>query len=74
MIDHIRGIEGVMVAAFFEELTDGRVRLSLRSKDPGSTRAHSAHGSAAGDTKWPPGARLPGPLDRGRRASSVRNS
>ena len=33
MIDHIRGIDGVVVAAFFEELDDGRVRLSLRSKD-----------------------------------------
>ena len=33
LIDHIRSIEGVRVAAFFEELPDGLVRVSLRSKD-----------------------------------------
>ena len=34
LIDTIRAIEGVIVAAFIEELTDGKVRISLRSKDP----------------------------------------
>jgi phosphoesterase RecJ-like protein len=34
IIDHLRSIEGVLVAAFFEELEDGKVRISLRSKDP----------------------------------------
>jgi phosphoesterase RecJ-like protein len=34
LIDHIRAIEGVVVAAFFEELPEGKVRISLRSKDP----------------------------------------
>lgn len=35
LIDTIRGIEGVVVAAFIEELAgDGKVRISLRSKDP----------------------------------------
>lgn len=34
LIDHIRAIEGVVAAAFFEELGDGRVRVSLRSKSP----------------------------------------
>ncbi len=33
LIDHIRAIQGVQVAAFFEELPEGKVRLSLRSKD-----------------------------------------
>ncbi len=33
LIDHIRAIDGVIVAAFFEELEDGLVRVSLRSKD-----------------------------------------
>jgi phosphoesterase RecJ-like protein len=32
LIDYIRAIEGVTVAAFFEEIGDGRVRISLRSK------------------------------------------
>lgn len=33
LIDHIRAIQGVMVAAFFEELPEARVRVSMRSKD-----------------------------------------
>jgi phosphoesterase RecJ-like protein len=33
LIDHIRAIRGVIVAAFFEELPDGKVRVSMRSKD-----------------------------------------
>lgn len=34
LIDHIRSTEGVVVAAFFEEMEGGLVRVSLRSKDP----------------------------------------
>jgi len=34
LIDHIRAIDGVVAAAFFEETGDGRVRVSLRSKSP----------------------------------------
>lgn len=34
LIDTIRAIEGVVVAAFIEELAEGKVRISLRSKDP----------------------------------------
>jgi phosphoesterase RecJ-like protein len=35
LIDTIRAIDGVVVAAFFEELaSEGKVRVSLRSKDP----------------------------------------
>lgn len=33
LIDHIRAIQGVVVAVFFEELADGKVRVSMRSKD-----------------------------------------
>ena len=32
LIDHLRAIRGVTVAAFFEELADGKVRVSMRSK------------------------------------------
>jgi phosphoesterase RecJ-like protein len=32
LIDHIRAIRGVIVAIFFEELPDGKVRVSMRSK------------------------------------------
>lgn len=33
LIDYIRAIEGVVAAVFLEELEDGKVRVSLRSKD-----------------------------------------
>jgi len=32
LIDHLRAIRGVIVAVFFEELPDGKVRVSRRSK------------------------------------------
>ena len=32
LIDHLRAIRGVIVAVFFEELADGKVRVSMRSK------------------------------------------
>lgn len=32
LIDHLRAVRGVIVAVFFEELTDGKVRVSMRSK------------------------------------------
>jgi phosphoesterase RecJ-like protein len=32
LIDHLRAIRGVIVAIFFEELSDGKVRVSMRSK------------------------------------------
>ena len=34
LIDHIRGIDTVLVAAFFEEMPEGLVRVSMRSKTP----------------------------------------
>ena len=34
LIDTIRAVQGVVVAAFFEELGDERIRISLRSKSP----------------------------------------
>ena len=33
LIDHLRAIRGVIVAVFFEELANGKVRVSMRSKD-----------------------------------------
>jgi phosphoesterase RecJ-like protein len=33
LIDHLRAIRGVIVAVFFEELRDGKIRVSMRSKD-----------------------------------------
>jgi bifunctional oligoribonuclease and PAP phosphatase NrnA len=36
LIDHLRAIRGVIVAVFFEELPDGKVRVSMRSKNNGA--------------------------------------
>jgi phosphoesterase RecJ-like protein len=33
LIDHLRAVHGVIIAMFFEELSDGKVRVSMRSKD-----------------------------------------
>jgi phosphoesterase RecJ-like protein len=33
LIDHLRATRSVIVAVFFEELADGKVRVSMRSKD-----------------------------------------
>src|SRR6266436_2021131 len=33
LIDHLRATRGVIVAVFFEELAEGKVRISMRSKD-----------------------------------------
>lgn len=33
IIDHLRSVDGVVAAVFFEELEDGKVRVSARSKD-----------------------------------------
>ena len=34
IIDHLRSVEGVVAAVFFEELAGDKVRVSARSKDP----------------------------------------
>src|SRR5438046_3593734 len=33
LIDHLRAVHGIIVAVFFEELSDGKVRVSMRSKN-----------------------------------------
>jgi phosphoesterase RecJ-like protein len=33
LIDYVRSVDTVVVAVFFEELAEGRIRLSMRSKD-----------------------------------------
>ena len=34
LIDYVRSVETVLVAIFFEELEEGRIRISMRSKNP----------------------------------------
>lgn len=64
LIDTLRSIQGVIVAAAFEELPgpDGKVRLSLRSKDPRVDVGKVCAVFGGGGHALAAGARLRGPL------------
>ncbi len=62
LIDYIRAIDGVIVAAFIEEMTDGKVRISLRSKDPKIDVAKVCASFGGGGHTLAAGARLSGSL------------
>ncbi|MEO7318143.1 MAG: bifunctional oligoribonuclease/PAP phosphatase NrnA [Chthoniobacteraceae bacterium] len=62
LIDTIRAIEGVVVAAFIEELPEGKVRISLRSKDPEIDVSKICETFGGGGHKLAAGARIKGPL------------
>jgi phosphoesterase RecJ-like protein len=62
LIDHIRSIEGVIVAAFFEELAEGKVRISLRSKDPRADVCKVCAQFGGGGHTLAAGARITGSL------------
>jgi bifunctional oligoribonuclease and PAP phosphatase NrnA len=63
LIDTIRAVQGVIVAAFFEELEGGRVRVSLRSKDPRADVCKVASLFGGGGHTLAAGIRMSGPLD-----------
>lgn len=62
IIDHLRSVEGVKAAAFFEELPDGKVRLSLRSKDSSFDACALCSRFGGGGHLMASGARIPGTL------------
>lgn len=62
LVDVIRVIRGVRVAAVFEELEDGRVRVSLRSKDPAIDVSKIAGQFGGGGHPLASGIRMQGPL------------
>ncbi len=62
LIDTIRAVQGVIVAVFFEELSDGRVRVSLRSKDPRADVCKIAQRFGGGGHTLAAGIRMAGPL------------
>lgn len=66
VIDILRSVDSVIIAAFFEELPDGRIRVSSRSKreDCGVGEICSQFGG--GGHTLAAGARLPGPLEEAR--------
>jgi phosphoesterase RecJ-like protein len=63
LIDHLRAIQGVIIAIFFEELEDGKVRVSMRSKDERADVCAICLSFKGGGHKLAAGARVPGALD-----------
>jgi bifunctional oligoribonuclease and PAP phosphatase NrnA len=63
LIDIIRAIRGVRLAAFFEELPDGKVRVSMRSKDRELDVCKIASAFGGGGHALAAGIRMKGPLD-----------
>jgi bifunctional oligoribonuclease and PAP phosphatase NrnA len=62
LIDHLRAIEGVIVAIFFEELNDGKVRVSMRSKSGEVDVSAICQKFGGGGHKLAAGARVRGTL------------
>lgn len=62
MIDHLRAVEGVLVAAFIEELPEGNARVSMRSKDSRFDVCKICQQFGGGGHPRAAGARLPGPV------------
>ena len=63
LIDHLRAIEGVVIAIFFEELNDGKVRVSMRSKDERADVCTICLSFKGGGHKLAAGARVSGTLE-----------
>jgi phosphoesterase RecJ-like protein len=62
LIDHLRAIRGVIVAVFFEELADGKVRVSMRSKTESADVCAICQKFGGGGHKLAAGARVRGTL------------
>ena len=62
LIDHIRAVHGVIVAVFFEELLEGKVRVSMRSKSEAADVAAICQRFGGGGHKLAAGARVRGTL------------
>ncbi len=62
LIDIIRAIDGVIVALFFEELPDGKIRVSMRSKDPRIDASNVCGLFGGGGHALAAGIRMAGPM------------
>jgi phosphoesterase RecJ-like protein len=62
LIDHLRAVHGVIVAVFFEELSDEKVRISMRSKDERVDVCAICHKFGGGGHTLAAGARVRGKL------------
>jgi phosphoesterase RecJ-like protein len=63
LIDHLRAIRGVIVAVFFEELAEGKVRVSMRSKSDAVDVCAICQKFGGGGHTRAAGARVRGTLD-----------
>jgi phosphoesterase RecJ-like protein len=63
LIDVIRAIRGVQVAVFFEELPEGKIRVSMRSKDRRFDVCRIALEFGGGGHALAAGIRMKGPLE-----------
>ena len=63
LIDQLRSIEGVRSAIFFEEMPEGKVRVSARSKDPALDVCKICQLFRGGGHPMASGARVPGTLN-----------
>jgi phosphoesterase RecJ-like protein len=63
LIDVIRSIDTVIVAVFFEELKDGRIRVSARSKTPDADVGAICSKFGGGGHRLAAGTRMSGPID-----------
>ena len=63
LIDVIRAIRGVQLAVFFEELHDGKIRISMRSKDRRLDVCKIAMEFGGGGHALAAGIRMKGPLE-----------
>jgi phosphoesterase RecJ-like protein len=62
LIDHLRAIQGVIIAVFFEELVEGKVRVSMRSKSEAADVSAICQEFGGGGHKLAAGARVRGRL------------
>lgn len=72
LIDHVRSIDSVLVAALIEETNAGEIRASLRSKTPSVNVAKICQQLGGGGHALAAGVRLDPPL--GRAASQIRSA
>jgi phosphoesterase RecJ-like protein len=63
LVDVVRVLQGVRVAVIFEDLEDGRIRMSLRSKDPSISVAAIAAQFGGGGHAMASGIRMAGQLE-----------
>ena len=66
LIDFIRAVKGVVVAIFFEDLDDGNVRVSMRSKDRRVNVSEICGAFGGGGHALAAGIRMPAPLEDAR--------